>query len=616
MRTACASARISTPWSIASGRCVTQRRRLGVDLAALQAEAAVDAVRPVAERAVGDADRARPASRCRAAGALARDARPAPETGCGGVRVAVRIAPRPVLAGDRAARARRARSAAGAPRRRSASPRRRRRGVRVREVGRMEARRVAGVVHHRAADAVPGVVLAELDRVLAADDPLGRPVELVRPASSETQSRSGSQNGPDSRIDDPPAAGARAAARAPSRPRRRRRSPGRPRRRRRSGACGPRPAAARRWTSSRIAESLSRGTARALAGPCAARPAPGGARRHRIERRTPRRASSGSRAVDAEAHVPARVARAAEADLVPGPRVGVEGRQDRAHHDHRTPSRRPARPRRRRPARPRRSASTSSRRASSPAAGEAHPLPARARRGRAARQPPRVAVVGHAGVLVAVELAGGELVVDASSTGIRGSCVLREDRVAEGAQAVGASAAVKKRSGRHVADAASDDRAGDVVPVRRRAPARRSPGSARSSAASCRGAGGAAAGGRRVAGRMAGARDPERSSPALTPRDAASRPDPADHRQRPGCEHRRPHHQVVGRPAAARRACGQAPRRWKRLPPARRAGRAPTTAGSTVVAARSETTPATPATTSAGDRTTGLHIQRLPNEPP
>src|SRR5206468_918470 len=45
-----------------------------------------------------------------------------------------------------------------------------------REVGRVEARRVAGVVDHRATDAVPGVVLAELDRVLAADDAVGRPV--------------------------------------------------------------------------------------------------------------------------------------------------------------------------------------------------------------------------------------------------------------------------------------------------------------------------------------------------------------------------------------------------------------------------------------------------------
>src|SRR3981081_3724544 len=44
----------------------------------------------------------------------------------------------------------------------------------------MKARAVAGVVDPRAADSVPGVVLAELDRVAAADDPLLGPVQLVR----------------------------------------------------------------------------------------------------------------------------------------------------------------------------------------------------------------------------------------------------------------------------------------------------------------------------------------------------------------------------------------------------------------------------------------------------
>src|SRR5204862_6739258 len=44
----------------------------------------------------------------------------------------------------------------------------------------VEARRVARVVDHRAADAAPRVVLAELHRVLAAGDPLVGPVELVR----------------------------------------------------------------------------------------------------------------------------------------------------------------------------------------------------------------------------------------------------------------------------------------------------------------------------------------------------------------------------------------------------------------------------------------------------
>ena len=47
------------------------------------------------------------------------------------------------------------------------------------EVGGVKARRVPGVVDHRAAHAAPAVVLAELDRVLAADDPRLGPVQLV-----------------------------------------------------------------------------------------------------------------------------------------------------------------------------------------------------------------------------------------------------------------------------------------------------------------------------------------------------------------------------------------------------------------------------------------------------
>ncbi len=40
---------------------------------------------------------------------------------------------------------------------------------------------VTGVVHHRTADAATGVVLAQLDRVRAADDAVLGPVQLVRP---------------------------------------------------------------------------------------------------------------------------------------------------------------------------------------------------------------------------------------------------------------------------------------------------------------------------------------------------------------------------------------------------------------------------------------------------
>jgi len=44
----------------------------------------------------------------------------------------------------------------------------------------MKPRRVAGVVDHRAPDAAPGVVLAQLDRIGAADHALLGPVELMR----------------------------------------------------------------------------------------------------------------------------------------------------------------------------------------------------------------------------------------------------------------------------------------------------------------------------------------------------------------------------------------------------------------------------------------------------
>ena len=96
-----------------------------------------------------------------------------------GERVAVRVAPRPVLSGDRELgldllvvwpqvpivdRPVDTHSVIGCGG----------------EVGGVEAGRVARVVDHRSADAAAGVVLPELDRVVAADDALLRPVELVR----------------------------------------------------------------------------------------------------------------------------------------------------------------------------------------------------------------------------------------------------------------------------------------------------------------------------------------------------------------------------------------------------------------------------------------------------
>ena len=160
------------------GHVGDQRRGLGVDLARLQAEAAVDAVRAVAEAAVGDADRAD-------AHLDAQLARPAPRLfGAAGdrvrpMRVAVRIAPRPVLTGDRQLELEAL--VVGLEVGVGDRPVLRHAVARAHlEVRRVKARAVAGIVDHRAADAVAGVVLAQLDGILAADYALVRPVELVR----------------------------------------------------------------------------------------------------------------------------------------------------------------------------------------------------------------------------------------------------------------------------------------------------------------------------------------------------------------------------------------------------------------------------------------------------
>ena len=163
------------------GECVGQmgdvRAGLGVDLAALQAVAAVDAVRPVAEGAVDDPDRPDPhldpARQCPRAQRRRR-----PGDRVRGERVAVRMPPRPVLPGhgqlpldplvvraqvgvtDRPVRADPVVGEGG-------------------KVAGVEARGVAGVVDHRAAHPAPGVVLAQLDRVGSADHPLLGPVQVV-----------------------------------------------------------------------------------------------------------------------------------------------------------------------------------------------------------------------------------------------------------------------------------------------------------------------------------------------------------------------------------------------------------------------------------------------------
>ena len=131
------------------------------------------------------------------------------------------------------------------------------------EVRRVEPWGVARVVHHRPADPVSGVVLAQFDRVLSSDDPGRRPVELVLaglvrdPVTVGVPERSGLED------DHAPARATQAL--------------------REDRAAGPGAddhdvdlvvvgvpghvlavGTARRWTSSRRAESLSSGRDRAL----------------------------------------------------------------------------------------------------------------------------------------------------------------------------------------------------------------------------------------------------------------------------------------------------------------------------------------------------------------
>ena len=155
-----------------------QRAGLGVDLAALQAEAPVDAVRPVAEPPVGDGHGPDAGLDARRRGPAQEDVAVAADR-MGVLGVVVRIAPRPGLAGDGellldplVVRAEI--------------------GVGDRPVGadavhalRVEVRRVKsggvpGVVDHRPAHATAGVVAAQRYRVGAADLPGLGPVEGVR----------------------------------------------------------------------------------------------------------------------------------------------------------------------------------------------------------------------------------------------------------------------------------------------------------------------------------------------------------------------------------------------------------------------------------------------------
>ncbi|MDT7706888.1 MAG: hypothetical protein QOG20_2495 [Pseudonocardiales bacterium] len=153
------------------------RAGLRVDLAALQAVAAVGAVRPVAEGAVDDPDRPHAHLDPAAAGALA-ELRRGPGDRMRGEGVAVRVPPGPVLPGDRKLAfdlliVRQQVPVGDRPVR--ADPVVGEGG----EVAGVEAGGVAGVVHHRPADAAAGVVLAQLDRVGPADHAVLGPVQLM-----------------------------------------------------------------------------------------------------------------------------------------------------------------------------------------------------------------------------------------------------------------------------------------------------------------------------------------------------------------------------------------------------------------------------------------------------
>ncbi len=155
-----------------------QRRGLRPDAAALQTESAVDAVRPLPESAVGDRHRADAGSDAQAAGAAQEDLAVAPDR-VRAHRVAVRLAPGPVLPSDRQLLFQRSVIAANVvivdgPIGADAVARG---GA---EVAGVEARRVAGVVHHRSADASAGVVRSQWHRVAAADHPGIGPVQVMR----------------------------------------------------------------------------------------------------------------------------------------------------------------------------------------------------------------------------------------------------------------------------------------------------------------------------------------------------------------------------------------------------------------------------------------------------
>ena len=194
------------------------------------------------------------------------------------------------------------------------------------------------------------------------------------------------------------------------------------------------------WTSSRKRESLSAGPTAPLASRLTRGPH-GMPRRStssdRIEpERLARLAGVGARRALGQAHVAARVGGAAEADLVPRPRVRVERRRGRRASRPSTRSRRAAGPTRRPRARRRRRRATIC--ALHRLVGEREALGAARRRGLVEAlgdEPPGLAVVGHVDVLEAVEPPVVQLGVDEAHDRDPRLGVLGEHDVAERAQA-------------------------------------------------------------------------------------------------------------------------------------------------------------------------------------
>ena len=204
--------------------------------------------------------------------------------------------------------------------------------------------------------------------------------------------------------------------------------------------------------------------------------------------------SQASLSADAEARVAARIGRAAEADLVPGPGMRVERGQHAAHDDAPGVLDVELRPRRRPDSAPSAKASDDARcsverrgrrrsRAPRVSRGLVESLRRRAARSRGRRACRRSG-----------SRPGGPSASFSStnaSTGMRGSASWAST-TSQNAPSAAASASLKKRSSGTLLDPVDDDPARQLIPVLRPARGSRSRGSGRASAASSRAAGAAA----------------------------------------------------------------------------------------------------------------------------